>query len=128
MPSWDAVVAAIGVALGGNRVRGRVELAACWQATSETAYGQRCALAHYLADFEGDDEVVWDERALAAYAGLGRGDLVTVAIPDAAGMAPSLDLDLGDGSCAGPSARRPAPSSTRVWPRRASWARTGTAR
>lgn len=60
---------------------------------------QRCVLAHYLADLEPAvaDEVVWDERALAAYASVGPHDLVAVGIPDSAGMAASLHLNLGDG-------------------------------
>lgn len=54
MTSWDAVLAAVAVALRG-------------------------------------------ERALTAHSSVGAGDLAAIAIPDAAGMAASLHLDLGDG-------------------------------
>ncbi len=56
-------------------------------------------LAHYLADLEDDlaAEVAWDERALAAYAEVGETELAAIGIPSAAGLAPSLHLNLGDG-------------------------------
>lgn len=104
---WDTVLAAVQESLAGDRERGRRDLLACWAATSEadgSANGaddaaKRCVLAHYLADLEPDldDEVGWDERALAAYADVAEGDLAPVGIPSAAGMAPSLHLNLGDG-------------------------------
>ncbi len=99
MTTWEAVLAAVGLALSGERERGGAELLTCWQDSADDEHAQRCVLAHYLADLEDDvdDEVAWDERALAAHATLGRGDLVAVGIADAAGMAPSLHLNLGDG-------------------------------
>jgi len=56
-------------------------------------------LAHYLADTETvlDDEIRWDETALAEFAHLDAGALAPVGIPDTAGLAPSLHLNLADG-------------------------------
>lgn len=103
MTSWDAVVAAVGLALSGERAHGRIELMDWWQQTTVGDHAVRCVLAHYLADCQDDldNEVAWDKRALAAYAHLAPGDLAAIGIPDAAGMAPSLhlnlNLNLGDG-------------------------------
>jgi hypothetical protein len=96
---WDDTLAAVGVALGGDSVRGRHDLLACWAGTTETDHAQRCVLAHYLADLEGDltAEIDWDERALSAFTHVGATDLAPVGISAAAGMAPSLHLNLGDG-------------------------------
>ncbi|WP_285597892.1 hypothetical protein [Kineosporia sp. NBRC 101731] len=96
---WGQIIAAIGIALGGEPERGRHMMLACWNATAESDFAQRCVLAHYLADTEAvlDDEVSWDERALAAFAHVGKDDLAAIGIPDAAGLAPSLHLNLGDG-------------------------------
>ena len=96
---WDDILAAVGVALGGDPVRGRHDLLACWAGTTEIEHAQRCVLAHYLADLEGDltAEVVWDERALTAFTHVRATDLAPIGIPAAAGMAPSLHLNLGDG-------------------------------
>ncbi len=60
---------------------------------------QRCVLAHYLADLEDDlaAEVAWDEQALTAFTHVHDTDLAPVGIPAAAGLAPSLHLNLGDG-------------------------------
>ena len=81
---------------------GPAAAATCW--TSGTAprpdtAAQRCVLAHYLADLEDDvaDEVAWDERALAAYGDVCETELAPIGIPSAAGLAPSLHLNLGDG-------------------------------
>ena len=89
MTSWDAVIAAVGLALGGQREQGRSDLLACWASTTGSEPAQRCVLAHYLADLQEDldEEVAWDERALDAYADVGPGDLAVVGVPDAAGMA-----------------------------------------
>ena len=98
-PSWDAVTIAVGRALAGDRVGGRRDLLDLWDRTGPADAAPRCVLAHYLADLEDDlaDEVAWDERALAAYAGVGETDLAAIGIPSAAGLAPSLHLNLGDG-------------------------------
>ena len=99
MADWGEITAAIGAGLGGEREKGRRELARCWEATGEADHAQRCVIAHYLADLQDelDEEVAWDERALAAFAHLAEGDLAAVGIPSARGLAPSLHLNLGDG-------------------------------
>jgi hypothetical protein len=99
MAAWEDVTAAVGRSLGGDREGGRERLLACWAATTEDDHAQRCVLAHYLADLEAhlDDEVAWDERALAAFAHVRDDELAAVGIPSAAGMAPSLHLNLGEG-------------------------------
>jgi hypothetical protein len=96
---WTAILAAIGSAQTGDRDSGRPALAACWDRTRAEDHAYRCVLAHYLADLQDsvDDEVAWDERALREHAEVGASDLVPVGIPDAAGLAPSLHLNLGDG-------------------------------
>jgi hypothetical protein len=96
---WDDILAAVGVALGGDPVRGRHDLRVCWAGTTETDHAQRCIIAHYLADLEGDlaAEVDWDERALTAFTHVRATDFAPVGVPAATGMAPSLHLNLGDG-------------------------------
>ena len=98
MTQWRGVVEAVTVALGGDRVRGRVLLEEAWDLTGPDDVAQRCVLAHYLADVQDDveHEVAWDERALAAFATVADADLAPVGIEHAAGMAPSLHLNLGD--------------------------------
>lgn len=99
MAQWSEVVAAVGQALGGDGEGGGARLRSLWGATGPDDHAQRCVLAHYLADLEPtlDAEVAWDERALAAFAHVRPDELAPVGIPDAAGMAPSLHLNLGDG-------------------------------
>ncbi len=99
MTQWDDIQAGVGVALGGDRARGRDVLRRCWAGTAESDHAQRCVLAHYLADLEDDvdAEVAWDERAIAAFAHVRDADLKPVGIPAAASLAPSLHLNLGDG-------------------------------
>ena len=99
MTEWAAVTEAIGVALGGDRARGRELMGACWEATTDRDAAQRCVLAHYLADAQDDlhEEVAWDEAALVAFAGVAEADLDPVGIPSARALEPSLRLNLGDG-------------------------------
>lgn len=99
MVTWEQVLEAVGATLGGDREEGGARMRALWDAAGADDHAQRCVLAHYLADLEPevDDEVAWDERALAAFARVGEGDLAPVGIPSASGMAPSLHLNLGDG-------------------------------
>lgn len=96
---WDAVTAAVGLTLSGEKARGRADLLSCWEAAGEDDHARRCVIAHYLADLEPDlpDEVAWDERALAAYEHVTDLDLAPIGIPSAAGLEPSLRLNLGDG-------------------------------
>ncbi len=99
MTTWDDVVQAVQAALTGDRDEGRAGLETCWASTTPEDHAQRCVIAHYLADLQTDldDEIRWDESALADYANVGDGDLAAIGIPSAAGMAPSLHLNLGDG-------------------------------
>ncbi|QGN58883.1 hypothetical protein [Nostocoides sp. HKS02] len=99
MTDWGAITTAIGLALSGERQRGREALLACWQATAQRDHAQRCVLAHYLADQQSslDEEVAWDEVALSEHAYVVDEDLVSVGIASAAAWAPSLRLNLGDG-------------------------------
>ncbi len=99
MTHWDAIIAAVGLALSGDQGAGRHALSTCWELTSEGDHAQRCVIAHYLADLQQhlDDEVAWDERALQAYPHLTDADLTPIGIPTARGLASSLHLNLGDG-------------------------------
>ncbi|WP_052466856.1 hypothetical protein [Mobilicoccus massiliensis] len=100
MADWDEVLDALRLALeGGDAPAIRAGLEDCWDATAPTDAAQRCVLAHYLADVQPDvaDEVAWDERALEAYTRVGDTDLMPVGVASAAGFAPSLHLNLGDG-------------------------------
>ena len=96
---WDEIVAAVGVALGGDRDRGLHELTACWDGTTEGDHAKRCVIAHYLADLQDDlaKEVAWDEPAVAAHPFVEDVDLAPVGIPSARALGPSLHLNLGDG-------------------------------
>ncbi len=98
MSGWDEVVAAVGQAQQGMP-GGREALLEQWSATSGDEHGQRCVLAHYLADGEPElaDEVAWDEVALREHALLADDALAAIGIPSAGAMAPSLHLNLGDG-------------------------------
>lgn len=99
MTSWPEILDAVGTALQGDRSEGQRRLLACWEGAAPGDHAQRCVLAHYLADLEPelDDEIAWDEHALAAFAFVGASELAVIGIPAAAGMAPSLHLNLGDG-------------------------------
>ena len=99
MTDWERITSAVGLALAGDAQVGRDALSDCWRATAETDHAERCVIAHYLADVQSslDDEVAWDEAALAEHAQVSDGDLATVGITSAAALAPSLHLNLGDG-------------------------------
>ena len=96
----DAVGQALAAGGRGDRVAARSQLEALWQLVG--ADGDpllRCAIAHTLADHhdDPDDELVWDQRALAA------ADLVDAERMQLAGMPgtprgllPSLHLNLAD--------------------------------
>jgi hypothetical protein len=96
---WATILDAVGRAQAGDRTAGGDGLARCWAQTTPADHAYRCVLAHYLADVQDSlaDEVAWDTTALEEFAHLGAGDLGPVGIPDAAGLAPSLHLNLGDG-------------------------------
>lgn len=103
MTDWDDVSAAVAAALGvdpaGDPTDGAERLRALWEASDPEEHAQRCVLAHYLADLEPRlaDEVRWDEVALEEFPRVQDGDLHPVGIASAAGLAPSLHLNLGDG-------------------------------
>ena len=99
MTAWEDIVGAVQLSLGGQRERGRRQLEACWSGTVPDDHAQRCVLAHYLADTQDDldDEIGWDETALHEFAHVGEHELSTIGIASAAGLAPSLHLNLGDG-------------------------------
>jgi hypothetical protein len=96
---WPVILEAVGGAQTGERPAGREGLLACWARTAPADHAYRCVLAHYLADVQDSlaDEVAWDTTALEEFAHLGGADLAAVGILDAAGLAPSLHLNLGDG-------------------------------
>ena len=99
MTDWEHITSAVGLALAGDRERGRDALSDCWRATTDTDHAQRCVIAHYLADLQSslDDEVSWDEAALSEHAHVLDDDLAPLGITSAGGLAPSLHLNLGDG-------------------------------
>lgn len=99
MSDWPTITAAIGVALGGEKDRGRELLVRCWEATAPADHGHRCILAHYLADTETElaEEVAWDEAALEEHGFLLEDELAFLGIPSARGLQPSLHLNLADG-------------------------------
>lgn len=99
MADWEDILAAVGLALGGDREAGREALMSAWGGTRHSDHAQRCVIAHYAADLQEslEEEVLWDEVALAEHAHVADADLTPVGIASAAGMAPSLHLNLGDG-------------------------------
>jgi hypothetical protein len=99
MAEWESVLQAVQTALGGDAVEGRRLMEAAWAATDEDDHAMRCVLAHYLADAQDtlDDEIRWDESALGNLPHVADDELAPIGIPSAAGLAPSLHLNLGDG-------------------------------
>ncbi|MEV7652460.1 hypothetical protein [Kocuria marina] len=99
MTDWTEIVAAVTAVLGGEPAGGALRLRDLWEASGPDEHAQRCVMAHYLADLEPDlaEEVRWDERALAELSHVRGGELAPVGIASAAGLAPSLHLNLGDG-------------------------------
>jgi hypothetical protein len=99
MTEWDLILDAVALSQTGERVGARSALDRCWSGTDDADHAQRCVLAHYLADVQDtlDDEIGWDEVALQHHGHVTDDDLVPVGIASAAGLAPSLHLNLGDG-------------------------------
>ena len=104
MADWSEILEAVTTSLSGDRQRGPTLLLERWAETAGDDHAHRCVLAHYLADLEPDldDEIRWDETALAEHAYLmeepgGEGSLAAVGIPAAGAMAPSLHLTHADG-------------------------------
>ena len=86
------VTAAVQRGQAGERATARQELEAMW---AEVEHGDgddfhRCVIAHFVADLQEDDrdELMWDERALAAVDGVTDGR--------AQGFMPSLYLSVAD--------------------------------
>ena len=120
MTAWEDIVGAVQLSLGGQRERGRRQLEACWSGTVPDDHAQRCVLAHYLADTQDDldDEIGWDETALHEFAHVGEHELSTIGIASAAGLAPSLHLNLGARRRHRARPRRPRTSRRAPEPRR----------
>ncbi|MEV4757778.1 hypothetical protein AB0J86_22055 [Micromonospora sp. NPDC049559] len=69
----ERVVAAVRLGQSGRRIEARDTLTALWDRIGADGDPfHRCTLAHYLADLQetAEEELVWDERALAAVADL----------------------------------------------------------
>lgn len=97
MLAWDEVLDTVGAAQTADRGVARTRLEALWARTDQAA--QRCVIAHFLADVQDDleAEVAWDEAAWQAFGGVRDADLEPIGVVAAAGFAPSLHLNLGDG-------------------------------
>lgn len=97
MLEWGVVLEAVGSAQSADRAAARARLSALWEQTDVPA--QRCVVAHFLADVQEriDDEVRWDEAAFEAFGAVTDADLTPIGVPAAAGLLPSLHLNLGDG-------------------------------
>ena len=68
------VTAAVQSGRAGDRTAARADLEAIWTEVEQRGGDafHRCVVAHFLADLQDDDrdELMWDERALAAVAGV----------------------------------------------------------
>ncbi|MEO5866736.1 MAG: hypothetical protein ABIS14_09720 [Sphingomonas sp.] len=94
-----AILAAVALLQGGERVAGRVELFRIWQLSdASTPPVQRCSLAHFLADTETDpvDELEWDLLALEAATGARTAIDIDALDAELASFLPSLHLNAGD--------------------------------
>ena len=96
---WTAVTDAVARLQSGDVDGGREALEACWDATGPQDHALRCVVAHYLADVQEDleTEIEWDEAALAELPHVRDEDVKGLGLASAAGFAPSLHLNLGDG-------------------------------
>jgi hypothetical protein len=101
----DEVMTAIGAAVeqgrAGARASAREALVGLWERVGDTGDAlHRCSIAHYLADLQDavEDEVLWDQRALAAVADLSdeRAQRFHESLQIRAFL-PSLHLNLADG-------------------------------
>lgn len=89
--------AAIARAQSGERVEAAAELAKLWDEADDAL--KRVTIAHHLADLQDDpqDELAWDQRALAAAARLTDTDVKGVDESlQVRGFLPSLHLNLAD--------------------------------
>jgi hypothetical protein len=64
--STSEIAAAVELGRSGKPAEARAALEALWDRAGDDT--ERCTIAHFLADLQEDpaDELVWDERALAA--------------------------------------------------------------
>ncbi|WFE54183.1 hypothetical protein [Micromonospora sp. WMMD1155] len=72
-PTMTRIIEAVQLGQAGDPTRARHRLTALWDEIGATGDAlHRCTLAHHLADLQDtpEDELVWDERALAAVADL----------------------------------------------------------
>jgi hypothetical protein len=96
---WAEVLDAIAMAQSGDVEAGRTALEARWSAADASDHAVRCVVAHHLADLQTDldEEIRWDELALIELPHLRDEDVAGLGVASAAGFAPSLHLNLGDG-------------------------------
>jgi hypothetical protein len=99
VPDWAPVTEAVDAAQRGDEEGARRALQRCWDDATVDDHAVRCVVAHYLADLQDDldDEIRWDERALEALPHVRDEDVAGLGLASAAGFAPSLHLNLGDG-------------------------------
>jgi hypothetical protein len=86
--------------LATDRAAGRQALIALWDALETGDAAARCILAHFLADAQDglDDEIAWDETALAESAKISDDDLRAIQPTlHVAGFMSSLHVNLADG-------------------------------
>ncbi len=94
----DEIMAAIAKGQTGDRAAAARELTALWEDAGDDAL-RRVTIAHHLADLQDDleSELLWDQRALTAVAGLTDsrlGDFNDAL--EVRGFLPSLHLNLAD--------------------------------
>jgi hypothetical protein len=86
--------------LATDRAAGRQALIDLWDALDPGDAAARCILAHFLADAQDslDDEIAWDETALAESAEISDGDLQVIQPTlHVVGFMSSLHVNLADG-------------------------------
>ncbi|MDU0314801.1 hypothetical protein RKE38_13970 [Phycicoccus sp. M110.8] len=96
---WGPVLEAVEAAQRGDGAAARAALERRWVESGTDEHAVRCVVAHYLADLQDDldAEIAWDERALESLPHVRDEDVAGLGITSAAGFAPSLHLNLGDG-------------------------------
>ncbi|HET8767783.1 MAG TPA: hypothetical protein VFM86_10705 [Pedococcus sp.] len=96
---WGPVLEAVEAAQRGDGAAARAALERRWVESGTDEHAVRCVVAHYLADLQDDldAEIAWDERALESLPHVRDEDVAGLGIASAAGFAPSLHLNLGDG-------------------------------
>lgn len=100
-PVMGRIATAMGLGQQGERDAARRDFAGIWADIGGEAGDpfHRCALAHSMADVQDDvhDELLWDERALAAADALTDERVAEGGVPaGVAALYPSLHLNLAD--------------------------------